>query len=250
MLSQGTIQEWKDQYVDYFGLKRKLDVVVAKKEAAARSNDRESEEKEGDHEAPLLVALRPLASDGDLGREISLRSLGDWKLVGMRTASVRDGLGCDADLEFYEALDADVARVEHFYLTTLAALDARTVRVRDILAGRAAARDDVVSRRRSRYPDDRQTDIRGGTDARERREKRLPGRRPGARAGRRARRSKAVVGDIASRRRARPATGSERTPSFPPGTAPRVASARAAADPEGIGESRRTAASGGPYGRS
>ena len=141
LLARSMVQEWKDLYVDYFGLKLQLVDVVASIEAESRHG---LDDAEGGA-TPLLVALAPLGreDDDEAGDEasagagsgagslsIELRSLGNKRVVGQRCLSERGGAGMtQAQYRFYESLDGDVARVESFYLRTLKSIDARLLRV-------------------------------------------------------------------------------------------------------------------------
>jgi hypothetical protein len=130
-LMKEMVQEWKDEYVDYFGLKRRLDAVVAET-LAGRPRADSPEPGADEDESPLLVELRPLETGDDFEREVELRSLGRQRVVGLATsASFRASAAAPgaAQKAFYAALDADVARVEAFYLRMLQDLDVRASRV-------------------------------------------------------------------------------------------------------------------------
>ncbi|KAH8098565.1 hypothetical protein JL720_1518 [Aureococcus anophagefferens] len=131
-LMKEMVQEWKDEYVDYFGLKRRLDAVVAETPAGRPRAD-SPEPGADEDESPLLVELRPLETGDDFEREVELRSLGRQRVVGLATsASFRASAAAPgaAQKAFYAALDADVARVEAFYLRMLQDLDVRVARRR------------------------------------------------------------------------------------------------------------------------
>ncbi|KAH8045775.1 hypothetical protein JL722_14048 [Aureococcus anophagefferens] len=129
-LMKEMVQEWKDEYVDYFGLKRRLDAVVAETPAGRPRAD-SPEPGADEDESPLLVELRPLETGDDFEREVELRSLGRQPSSASRRRrrSARRAAPGAAQKAFYAALDADVARVEAFYLRMLQDLDVRASRI-------------------------------------------------------------------------------------------------------------------------